>query len=84
MIPISRPSLGPEEARLVAEVLASGWVTQGPRIGQLSLRYGVNDFGSTMMEENVVSTAGCVFTVPIEEIERLIEGVRELGRISRQ
>jgi cyclic dehypoxanthinyl futalosine synthase len=50
----------------------ASWVTQGPRIGQLSLRYGVNDFGSTMMEENVVSSAGCVFTVPIEEIERLI------------
>jgi len=52
--------------------LQASWVTQGPRIGQISLRYGVNDFGSTMMEENVVSSAGCVFTVPIEEIERLI------------
>jgi cyclic dehypoxanthinyl futalosine synthase len=52
--------------------LQASWVTQGPKIGQLSLRYGVNDFGSTMMEENVVSAAGCVFTVPIDEIERLI------------
>jgi len=52
--------------------IQASWVTQGPRVGQLSLRYGVNDFGSTMMEENVVSSAGCVFTVPIEEIERLI------------
>jgi cyclic dehypoxanthinyl futalosine synthase len=52
--------------------IQASWVTQGPRIGQVSLRYGVNDFGSTMMEENVVSQAGCVFTVPIEEIERLI------------
>ena len=52
--------------------LQASWVTQGPKVGQISLRYGVNDFGSTMMEENVVSTAGCVFTVPIEEIERLI------------
>jgi cyclic dehypoxanthinyl futalosine synthase len=52
--------------------IQASWVTQGPRIGQISLRYGVNDFGSTMMEENVVSQAGCVFTVPIEEIERLI------------
>ncbi len=52
--------------------IQASWVTQGPRVGQLSLRYGVNDFGSTMMEENVVSTAGCVFTVPLEEIERLI------------
>jgi cyclic dehypoxanthinyl futalosine synthase len=52
--------------------LQASWVTQGPKIGQISLRYGVDDFGSTMMEENVVSAAGCVFTVPIEEIERLI------------
>jgi cyclic dehypoxanthinyl futalosine synthase len=52
--------------------LQASWVTQGPKIGQISLRYGVNDFGSTMMEENVVSAAGCVFTVAIEEIERLI------------
>jgi cyclic dehypoxanthinyl futalosine synthase len=54
------------------ENLQASWVTQGPKVGQISLRYGVNDFGSTMMEENVVSAAGCVFTVPIEEIERLI------------
>jgi cyclic dehypoxanthinyl futalosine synthase len=52
--------------------LQASWVTQGPRIGQVSLRYGVNDFGQTMMEENVVSQAGCVFAVPIEEMERLI------------
>jgi cyclic dehypoxanthinyl futalosine synthase len=52
--------------------IQASWVTQGPRIGQLSLRYGVDDFGQTMMEENVVSTAGCVFAVPIEEMERLI------------
>lgn len=54
------------------ENFQASWVTQGPKIGQISLRYGVNDFGSTMMEENVVSAAGCTFTVPIEEIERLI------------
>lgn len=52
--------------------IQASWVTQGPRIGQISLRYGVDDFGQTMMEENVVSTAGCVFAVPIEEMERLI------------
>lgn len=52
--------------------LQASWVTQGPKIGQASLSYGVDDFGSTMMEENVVSAAGCVFTVPIDEIERLI------------
>ena len=52
--------------------IQASWVTQGPKIGQVSLRYGVDDFGSTMMEENVVSAAGCVFTVPPEDIERLI------------
>ncbi len=50
----------------------ASWVTQGPKIGQISLGYGVDDFGSTMMEENVVSQAGCVFAVPLEEMERLI------------
>ena len=38
--------------------LQASWVTQGPKIAQVSLRYGVNDFGSTMLEENVVSAAG--------------------------
>ena len=52
--------------------IQASWVTQGPKIGQLSLGYGVDDFGSTMMEENVVSAAGCVFNVPPDEIERLI------------
>jgi cyclic dehypoxanthinyl futalosine synthase len=52
--------------------IQASWVTQGPKVGQISLAYGVDDFGSTMMEENVVSAAGCVFTVPPDEIERLI------------
>src|SRR5436190_3656400 len=41
--------------------LQSSWVTQGPRIGQVALQYGANDFGSVMMEENVVSQAGTSF-----------------------
>lgn len=52
--------------------IQASWVTQGPKVAQVALRYGLNDFGSTMMEENVVSSAGCAFTMPIEEIERLI------------
>src|SRR6185295_7180641 len=40
------------------ENVQSSWVTQGPKIGQVALRYGANDFGSVMMEENVVSSAG--------------------------
>jgi cyclic dehypoxanthinyl futalosine synthase len=54
----------------------SSWVTQGPRIGQIALRYGANDFGSVMMEENVVSSAGTSFRLNVEQIERLI---REAG-----
>lgn len=52
--------------------LQASWVTQGPKVAQIALRYGLDDFGSTMMEENVVSAAGCAFTMPVEEIERLI------------
>ncbi|MEO6740485.1 MAG: cyclic dehypoxanthinyl futalosine synthase, partial [Chthoniobacteraceae bacterium] len=50
----------------------SSWVTQGPRIGQIALRYGANDFGSVMMEENVVSSAGTSFRLNTAQIERLI------------
>ncbi len=54
----------------------SSWVTQGPGIGQVALKYGANDFGSVMMEENVVSSAGTSFRLNVDEIERLI---REAG-----
>lgn len=54
--------------------LQASWVTQGPKIAQLSLRYGINDFGSTMLEENVVSAAGTSHTddMGVETMERLI------------
>ncbi|MCS7063436.1 MAG: dehypoxanthine futalosine cyclase [Methylacidiphilales bacterium] len=54
------------------ENIQSSWVTQGPQIGQIALFYGANDFGSIMMEENVVSAAGTTFRMTIEEMERLI------------
>ncbi|HEY6333637.1 MAG TPA: cyclic dehypoxanthinyl futalosine synthase [Blastocatellia bacterium] len=54
------------------ENIQSSWVTQGPKIGQIALRYGANDFGSVMMEENVVSSAGTSFRITSEEIEELI------------
>jgi len=54
------------------ENVQSSWVTQGPRIGQVALMYGANDFGSVMMEENVVSSAGTSFKLNSAEIERLI------------
>ena len=49
--------------------MQSSWVTQGPKIGQIALKYGANDFGSVMMEENVVSAAGTSFRLAKEEIE---------------
>ena len=54
------------------ENIQSSWVTQGPNIGQIALRYGANDFGSVMMEENVVSSAGTTFRLDAEQIESLI------------
>lgn len=56
--------------------LQSSWVTQGPDIGQVALKYGANDFGSVMMEENVVSSAGTTFRLDAAKIEELI---REAG-----
>ena len=56
------------------ENIQSSWVTQGPEIGQVALKYGANDFGSVMMEENVVSSAGTTFRLNAEDIETLIRG----------
>jgi cyclic dehypoxanthinyl futalosine synthase len=63
------------------ENVQSSWVTQGPKIGQVALQYGANDFGSVMMEENVVSSAGTTFRLNKEQIERLIS---EAGYEARQ
>jgi len=54
------------------ENIQSSWVTQGPGIGQIALKYGANDFGSVMMEENVVSSAGTTFRLDAAQIESLI------------
>ncbi|RJP95188.1 MAG: dehypoxanthine futalosine cyclase [Desulfobacteraceae bacterium] len=53
--------------------LQVSWVTQGDKIAQLALAFGANDFGSTMIEENVVAAAGVHFRLPRSEIVRLIE-----------
>jgi cyclic dehypoxanthinyl futalosine synthase len=50
--------------------IQTSWVTQGPGIGQVGLRYGANDMGSTMFEENVVSSAGTTFGMDAAQIER--------------
>jgi len=56
--------------------LQSSWVTMGLKVGQVALRFGANDFGSLMMEENVVSSAGTTFRLNATQIESLI---REAG-----
>lgn len=53
--------------------LQASWVTQGGSIGQLSLRFGANDMGSTMIEENVVSQAGACYRMTEAEIRRLVQ-----------
>lgn len=50
----------------------ASWVTQGAKIGQISLFFGCDDMGSTMIEENVVSAAGTTYKLNAHEIERLI------------
>src|SRR2546426_1796927 len=52
--------------------LQSSWVTMGMKIGQVALRFGCNDFGSLMLEENVVSAANTTYRTSIAEMERLI------------
>jgi cyclic dehypoxanthinyl futalosine synthase len=51
----------------------ASWVTQGAKIAQVSLAFGVNDFGSTVLEENVVSAAGGMHRMDLPEMIRLIE-----------
>ncbi len=50
----------------------SSWVTQGLEIGQVALKFGANDLGSIMIEENVVSQAGTTFKMTVPDMHRLI------------
>jgi len=50
----------------------SSWVTQGQEIGQVALKFGANDLGSIMIEENVVSQAGTTFRMTVADMKRLI------------
>src|SRR4029077_10306503 len=61
--------------------IQSSWVTQGQEIGQIALKYGANDLGSIMIEENVVSQAGTTFLMGVADMQRLI---RDLGHKPRQ
>jgi len=57
--------------------IQSSWVTQGSYIGQLALKFGANDLGSTMMEENVVSAAGIANSMNQQEMINLIKDIGE-------
>jgi len=64
-------------ARLVLDNfdnLQASWVTQGGKVGQLSLAFGANDMGSVMIEENVVRAAGASYCMDEIEIVRNVEG----------
>jgi cyclic dehypoxanthinyl futalosine synthase len=55
------------------ENVQSSWVTQGPEVGQVALRFGANDLGSVMLEENVVSQAGATYRMSVGDMRRLIQ-----------
>lgn len=63
------------------ENVQSSWVTQGPEIGQIALKFGANDLGSIMIEENVVAKAGATYRMTVDDMRRLI---RDLGYEPRQ
>ncbi|MBA3895172.1 MAG: dehypoxanthine futalosine cyclase [Gemmatimonadales bacterium] len=64
--------------------LQSSWVTMGHKVGQIALRFGANDYGSLMMEENVVSAAGTTHRTTLGEIDRLIRDAGYQPRRRRQ
>src|SRR5216117_2935719 len=64
--------------------LQSSWVTMGLKVGQVALRYGCNDFGSLMIEENVVSAANTTHRTTTEEMERLIRDAGFIAARRRQ
>jgi len=61
--------------------IQASWVTQGAKMAQVALSFGANDFGGTMLEENVVRAAGVTNKVPLDEIVRCI---RDAGYIPAQ
>ncbi|MGC9034746.1 MAG: cyclic dehypoxanthinyl futalosine synthase [Verrucomicrobiia bacterium] len=63
------------------ENVQASWVTQGPQIGQIALKFGANDLGSIMIEENVVRQAGACYRMAVKDMHRLI---RDAGYEPRQ
>ena len=71
-------------ARLVLDNfdnLQASWVTQGGKVGQLSLAFGANDMGSVMIEENVVRAAGASYCM--DEVE-IVRNVEDAGFIAKR
>lgn len=74
-------------ARLALENIPNiqaSWVTMGMKVGQIALSYGCNDFGSLMIEENVVSAANTTYSTTTDEMERLIRDAGFEPRRRRQ
>lgn len=64
--------------------LQSSWVTMGMKVGQLALNFGCNDFGSLMIEENVVSAANTTHSTTTAELEHLIRDAGFVAARRRQ
>jgi cyclic dehypoxanthinyl futalosine synthase len=84
-ITVSSPATAVEYLRVLAlsriyldniPNIQASWVTQGLKLAQVSLRFGANDFGSTMIEENVVASTGVSYRVTKEDI---ISGIKAAG-----
>lgn len=84
------PTGGMEYLRIVAVArimldnipnLQAGWVTEGPKLCQLALQFGANDFGGILVDEVVVGATGMIYRVDQEEALRLIRGA---GRVPAQ
>lgn len=56
--------------------IQASWVTQGAKMAQVALAFGANDFGGTMLEENVVRAAGVINRVPLQEI---VDSIKDAG-----
>ncbi len=82
---VRQPATGVDYLRILAlsrlvldniDNLQASWVTQGTKMAQAAVYFGANDFGSTMIEENVVAAAGVHFSISLEE---LVNTIQEAG-----
>lgn len=65
--------------------ISASWPTQGAKVGQMALHFGCDDFGSTMIEENVVSSAGAITKVsPMMEVHEIQRQIRMAGFVPAQ